>query len=161
VEHRWGERVQVAIPVRLSVPPYAANFGAISNISMSGVWIRTNLKLSVLGRARITFQSTQWLANRAAAVPAYGMRQDLHGIALEWCELAPRHVNKLLFAARSRVQVGAPCASKSREREESANPNSGLRCDAQFILDSQSLFGDFTPAAASLSTRTTLLGPIL
>lgn len=95
MEHRWGEHVQVEIPVRFSVPPYAAYFGAISNISRSGVWIRTNLKLPVRVRARITFQSTRWLANAAAAVPAYVMRQDLHGIALEWCELAPRHVNEL------------------------------------------------------------------
>lgn len=52
-----------------------------------------------------------------------------------------------------------PCASKSREHEESANPNSGPRCDAQFML--VSLFGDFTSQAASLSARTILLGPIL
>jgi hypothetical protein len=151
VEHRWGERVHVELLVQISVAPYATDVGAISDMSMSGAWIRTNLQLPTLARARITFESIQWPGYAPAVVPAYVMRQDLHGMALEWCELAPPHVNELLFAAPGRIQVGARSAFTSRAREESANSNGRSRCDAPLILDSQRLFGDFAPASACFS----------
>jgi hypothetical protein len=161
VEHRSGERVQVEIPVRLSVPPYAADVGTISNLSMSGVWIRTNLKPPVLARAHISFDSAQWFGHVAATVPAYVMRQDSHGVGLEWCELAPPKVNELLFAARGRVTFNTPSACKSRASEESAHSDGRHGCDAPLVLNARSLFGDYTPAAASISARPALLGPIL
>jgi len=55
VEHRGSERLQVEIPVRLSVRPYAIGAGIISNLSLSGAWIRTNLKVPALARIDITF----------------------------------------------------------------------------------------------------------
>jgi hypothetical protein len=97
VEHRWGERVQVKIPVRLSVRPYAIGAEMISNLSLSGAWIRTNLKVPALARIENTFAAARSSRFEVRAVTAYVVRKDRHGIGLEWCELTPCNVRDLLL----------------------------------------------------------------
>jgi hypothetical protein len=118
VEHRWGKRVQVAIPVRLDAPPSVAGVGIISNLSTSGAWIRTNLKLPALTRALVAFDSTQ--RHGHVAVPAYVIRQDLDGMGFEWCEMALPCGSEFLFAAEDRFSFSTPSALKRRARAESA-----------------------------------------
>ena len=96
-EHRWTERVQVKIPVRLSVRSYAIGAGMISNLSLSGAWIRTNLKVPSARSDRYHVRCSPIELVRGAGVTAYVVRKDRHGIGLEWCELAPCNVRDLLL----------------------------------------------------------------
>jgi hypothetical protein len=89
--------VQVKIPVRLSVRPYAIGAGMISNLSLSGARIRTNLKVPALARIDITFAAARSSRFEVRAVTAYVVRKDRHGIGLECCELAPCNVRDLLL----------------------------------------------------------------
>jgi hypothetical protein len=53
MEHRWGERVSVDIPILLRRHARRSTEARIVNISQSGALIRTNLPLPLLGRVDI------------------------------------------------------------------------------------------------------------
>jgi hypothetical protein len=53
MEHRWGQRVQVGMNVRLSCLPYAIGSGRLRDVSVSGAFIETNLRIPLLARMQV------------------------------------------------------------------------------------------------------------
>jgi hypothetical protein len=88
MEHRWGDRMAVNVPVRVRWPGNGAIVARIANLSISGALIRSwrlpplHSKIEVL------------LGNEA--VDAFVVRLMADTCGLEWCELAPAVLNALL-----------------------------------------------------------------
>jgi hypothetical protein len=94
-ESRWGDRVKVHIPVRVSSDAAAGAGGHIKNVSLSGALVNSDvdLKLHSLVEVSIEMPSTP---QREEAIMAYVSRKVHGGVGVEWCEFAPRAVKELL-----------------------------------------------------------------
>ena len=110
LEHRWGERVRVNIPVRVSADHLSGIVGLIKNISLSGAFMKSDcdLRLHALIEVRIELPPP---ASRAAVVEAHISRKLNEGVGIEWCEFAPNIVKELLRDSSvrfpSRAHMGA------------------------------------------------------
>lgn len=95
LEHRWGERVRVNIPVRVSTAASAGAGGCLRNLSLSGALMMCdcNLRLHALIEVLIELPPP---AGHAAVVEAYVSRIVDDGMGIEWCEFAPPIVKGLL-----------------------------------------------------------------
>jgi hypothetical protein len=104
MEHRWGKRLAVDIPVRLSLPLLSAKRGRLTNVSLSGGFITTPVDVRILCRMLVAFDSPWGSQHDAITVPAYVARRDEHGVGVEWCEFAPAIVAELVKnATRGRL----------------------------------------------------------
>ncbi len=100
MEHRWGERIEVDIPVQVSVPPLVLGSGRIRNVSISGAWITGRFDLPPLARAFVVFDLVLGGQSEQLPIACYVARVRPDGIGVEWRELAPQIVSDLmLFAA--------------------------------------------------------------
>jgi hypothetical protein len=83
MEHRWGKRVSVDIPILRRHHARCLAEARIVNISQSGALIRTNLPMPLLGRVDVHVKGrkasivrrahrTQWPRRRMVRVPAKG-----------------------------------------------------------------------------------------
>jgi len=94
LEHRWGERVQVNIPVHLSAPALDEIDGCMTNLSLSGALVKSDcdLRLNTLIEVRIKVPPSP----RVAVVLAHVARKVKEGVGVEWCEFAPNVIKDLL-----------------------------------------------------------------
>ena len=95
LEHRWGERIRVNIPVHVSAAALAGVDGCMKNLSLSGALMRSDcdLRLHTLIEVRIELPLP---SPRAVVVKAHVSRKLKEGIGIEWCEFAPNIVKDLL-----------------------------------------------------------------
>jgi PilZ domain len=95
LEHRWGERVCVNIPVRVSAAAQARAGGCVKNLSLSGAFMKSDceLRLHALIEVRIRLPPP---ASCSAVVEAHVSRKIDEGVGIEWCEFAPSIVKDLL-----------------------------------------------------------------
>jgi hypothetical protein len=110
MEHRWGERVGVDIPVRITGHPFSVRTGRLANLSVSGAFIKADLDLRLLSRIQVAIELPQRSKHEAPTVAAYVARRFKDGIGIEWCEFAPPAINRLLqsFAARRYIRSRKP-----------------------------------------------------
>ena len=88
MEHRWGARVRLAIPVRLTAAhSQLTSIGRLTDLSISGGLI-AEFKLRPLARLEVHLEGE--------SLPAYVVRVCDEGSAIEWCQFAPRLVIQLL-----------------------------------------------------------------
>jgi hypothetical protein len=95
MEHRWGQRVRVDIPVRLEIPPASVVAGRILDLSVSGAWISGELEQHLSAEIAVVFEP-QPGSSSLHRIPAFVARARLEGIGVEWRELAPPLINSLL-----------------------------------------------------------------
>ena len=88
MEHRWGDRVTIEVPVRISSNG-ATGSGTLRNISTSGAFIETALPLSTLTMVRIMIPRGPNAGWARADVRGFVVRRDRNGVGIEWCEHAP------------------------------------------------------------------------
>jgi PilZ domain-containing protein len=95
LEHRWGERFQVNIPVRVSTADLTIVVGCMKNLSLSGALMKSDcdLRLHSLIEVWIELPSP---SPRAAVVNAHVSRKLKEEVGIEWCEFAPNVVKDLL-----------------------------------------------------------------
>jgi hypothetical protein len=95
LEHRWGERVQVNIPVRVSAAGLLRVEGCVTNLSLSGALMRPGceLRLHALIEVHIELPPP---ASRAAVLEAHVSRKFNEWVGIEWCQFAPNIVRGLL-----------------------------------------------------------------
>lgn len=104
MEHRWGARVEVDIPVQVSVPPLILGSGRVLNISISGAWISGRFALSPLARAFVVFDFAIAGQHEQLPIACYVARVRPEGIGVEWRELAPQIVSDLMLFATASPQ---------------------------------------------------------
>lgn len=101
LEHRWGARVRVDLPVRLSASALGEVDGRIENLSLSGALVKSEceLRLHTLLEVRIDLRPL----SRAAVLDAHVSRKLKQGAGIEWCEFAPAIVKELMRAPSIRL----------------------------------------------------------
>jgi hypothetical protein len=112
MEHRWGQRFEVDILVRVHSRPYAVRTGRLTDVSMSGGFIATNMDLRELRRLQIALVLPHRFSQATALISAYVARRHRDGIGVEWCDFAPEAVVQLLRSppakSRNRTPYLAP-----------------------------------------------------
>jgi len=95
MDHRWGRRFQVDIPVHVSADALTRVGGCMKNISLSGALMKSDcdLRLNALIEIRIELPPP---SSRAAVIKAHVSRKFKEGVGIEWCEFAPNIVKDLL-----------------------------------------------------------------
>jgi len=99
MEHRWGERIKVDIPVQVSVPPLIIGTGRVLDVSISGAWISGHFQLQPLARAFVVFELSLGGVREPVPIPCFVARVRPEGIGVEWRELAPQIVSDLIVLA--------------------------------------------------------------
>ena len=102
MEHRWGERVQVDFPVRVTAHRYSVRDGRLANLSVSGALVEADFEARVLSRIRVAIVLPLWLKHEAPVVEAYVARKFKHRFGIEWCEFKPPAINSLLQSSAAR-----------------------------------------------------------
>jgi hypothetical protein len=89
MEHRWGQRVTVEVPVRIEVGGRASARGILRNASISGALIETSLELPVFSNLMVSIPAVGDLA--ASIVRCLPGR-----FAIEWRDMACPSIVALL-----------------------------------------------------------------
>jgi hypothetical protein len=95
MEHRWGDRVQVDLPIHLAVHTQSRIVGRIKNLSLSGALIRTDLELRMRSLIRV-FIAVPLRLPHEAIIQAHVVRVLNGDAGIEWSEFAPSAVKELL-----------------------------------------------------------------
>jgi hypothetical protein len=118
MEHRWGERIVVDIPVQVSVPPLVLGGGRVLNLSISGAWISGKFDLPPLARAMIIFDLSMGGIPEPLPIACFVARVRPEGMGVEWRELAPQIVSDLLLFASSNPVIGPKPAPSEEAADE-------------------------------------------
>jgi hypothetical protein len=102
MEHRWGERVGVDIPVRITGHPFTVRTGRLANLSVSGAFIRADVDVRLLSRISVAIELPRRPKRDAPMIPAFVARKFKDGIGIEWCEFKPPAINRLLQSSTAR-----------------------------------------------------------
>jgi hypothetical protein len=94
-ESRWGERVNVNIPVQVSADALGGADGCMKNLSLSGALMKADVDLRLHSLIEVSIKMPSSVP-RAEAITAYVSRKVKEGVGLEWCEFAPSVVKDLL-----------------------------------------------------------------
>lgn len=86
MEHRWGNRIIVDLPIWLSGSSVTGP-GVLRNLSSSGALIETPLPLATLAMVRVKIPRNGAL--RPATVWGFIVRKGGDGFGIEWCDAAP------------------------------------------------------------------------
>ncbi len=110
MENRWGQRVGVDIPVRITGQPFAVRTGRLSNLSVSGAFIKAEFQLRLLSRIQVAIELPHCSRHDAPIIAACVARKGKDGVGIEWCEFAPPDISRLLqsFTARRYLRVRKP-----------------------------------------------------
>jgi hypothetical protein len=95
LEHRWGERVRVNLPVHVSTSALAEVGGCVKNLSLSGALMKADCELRLYTLIAVRIELPPPLS-RAAVLNAYVSRKLKKGVGIEWCEFSPPIVKDLL-----------------------------------------------------------------
>lgn len=116
LEHRWGNRVCVNIPVRVSTAALASVAGSVKNLSLSGAFMKSDceLRLHALIEVRIELSRP---ASCTTVVKAHVSRKLGEGVGIEWCEFAPSVIKELL---RDPSVCSPPGRTSATEQTEDA-----------------------------------------
>jgi hypothetical protein len=96
MEHRWGERFPLNLTVRLNAGSTLVLGLRLSNLSVSGGLVDTDVRLPVFSHVVVEFDVLGNSGPLKQRVPAYVVRHGQDGIGLEWQEFAPRAIVGLL-----------------------------------------------------------------
>jgi hypothetical protein len=102
MEHRWGERVRVNIPVHVSAAAAAGFGGCVKNLSLSGALVKSDCELRLHSLIEVHIELPP-PSPRIAIVKAHVSRKLNEGVAIEWCEFAPTVVKDLLRSPSVRL----------------------------------------------------------
>ena len=89
MEHRWGQRVTIEVPVRLEAGGRKLGRGVLRNASMSGAFIETSLELPVFSNLVVSIPP-------AGDLVASIVRCAPGGFAVEWRDMACPSIVALL-----------------------------------------------------------------
>lgn len=107
LEHRWGARVQVNIPVRVEANALPGGNGCMKDLSLSGAFIKSDrdFRLHTLVEVRIALPPP---SSRTALIKAHVSRKFNEGVGIEWCEFAPGIIKDLVRSASGSSLINLP-----------------------------------------------------
>jgi hypothetical protein len=103
MEHRWGKRVTMDAPIRLTAAhlSWVSRSARLRDVSLSGGLIVTEVDLRILSQLLVIVRAPR-PTEQASVIGAYVTRKYQSGIGIEWCDFAPPTVVELLRAAIER-----------------------------------------------------------
>lgn len=101
MEHRWGARIDLDAPAEISTMDGFAASGAVKNASVSGAFVETRARFSLLSRIAV-----HPLAHPDEWLDACVVRVESRGIAVEWLNPGVRTVAGLLSLRRGATPGG-------------------------------------------------------
>jgi hypothetical protein len=104
MEHRWGERILVDIPVRLSADAVTGIGARIRNLSLSGALLRVDAELYLHALVEVNFE-VSLPSPRTACILAHVSRNRRADVGIEWCEFGPTVVKDLLRSPSIRLPL--------------------------------------------------------
>jgi PilZ domain len=99
MEQRWGERLTVNVPVRVSAHAFSVRDGRLTDLSVSGGHLVVDMDLRPGARVEVLVVLPYRSKHEAPAVYGYVTRKYRDGFGIEWCEFAPLAVEELLRTA--------------------------------------------------------------
>jgi hypothetical protein len=105
LEHRWGERVRVNLPVHVSAGALIEVEGCMNNLSLSGALMKADCELRLHSLIAVRIELPPPLS-RAVVVNAHVSRKLKQDVGIEWCEFGPTIVKDLLRAPSVRFLEG-------------------------------------------------------
>ncbi len=96
LEHRWGQRVTLEVPVRLYLDDAALGRGLLRNVSISGALIETSLELPVFSNLVVALPGIGEAGPQIQELAACVVRCLPARIAVEWRDMACPAVVALL-----------------------------------------------------------------
>jgi len=94
-ESRWGDRVNVNIPVQVSADTLAGADACMTNLSLSGALIKADVDLRLNSLIEVSIKMPP-PSQRAEVITGYVSRKVGDSVGVEWGEFAPRVVKDLL-----------------------------------------------------------------
>jgi len=99
MEQRWGERLPVNVPVRVSAHAFFVRGGRLTDLSVSGAHLAVDLDLRLSSRIQIAVVLPYRSKYQAPAIHGYVTRRYRDGFGIEWCQFAPAAIGELLRSA--------------------------------------------------------------
>jgi len=88
MEHRWGNRIAIDLPVRISTAGLAGT-GVLRNFSTSGAFVETALPLAPLSMVRVQIPRGSLRGSGGTDARGLVVRLDVAGVGIEWCDVEP------------------------------------------------------------------------
>lgn len=101
MEHRWGERVPLDLPVRLELSGELLAHGRLHDASISGAWLTTDTRIPVLAAVEVVMRTP---AGRVA-LPACVVRRTENGLGVEWRDMDCKPLVALLREAHGEAPL--------------------------------------------------------
>ncbi len=114
MEHRWGRRVAVRVPVRLIAETGESATGQTQDVSISGAFIRTAQLVPLWIRLEVEFAPPDGLTEKPERIAAHVTRRTREGLGIEWYELAP-HTVRTLLVPKEPSPMRVACQDTRRE----------------------------------------------
>jgi hypothetical protein len=95
IEHRWGERFRIDLPVQVKVRALSGIDGRLKNLSLSGALIEAEFVLRLHSLIEITLPLPT-PSRRQGILQAHVIRRFNADVGIEWCDFAPGAVKELL-----------------------------------------------------------------
>lgn len=103
MEHRWGKRVVVDVPIRLVAGPFSGHAARLANLSVSGGCIKSSFQPRLLSRIEFAIELPPRFTQSTPLLVAYVTRKFNGGVGIEWCEFAPAAIGELIRSATPRL----------------------------------------------------------
>ena len=143
MEHRWGKRIPVELPLRIDARPNSIVAAVARNVSLSGAYVETAARLLLFARLNVELEWVYWSRAEPYRIPAYAVRSDAGGVALEWCDFAPAPIRAMIAAEAERARGGCrspeafdsfPHGTAVARALVSARPPSPTTAERQFAV---------------------------
>ena len=83
MEHRWGKRQVTNVRVRFVCAPAVIGTGRVTNISLTGAFLETTMKLRILSVVCVMALDVRLANGRIKGMSACVVRRDSTGVGLE------------------------------------------------------------------------------
>lgn len=105
MEHRWGSRQVIDVPVRFIALPATIGAGRITNVSMTGAFLETRMQLRPMALLYVEMIHRSQEPGRRRRLSASVVRRTELGVGIEWCEPASKSPLYTQLRASARLQV--------------------------------------------------------
>lgn len=107
MEHRWGERFKLELPLRLYASLRTVAVARTRDVSLSGAFLEVRTRIPRLCHLIVELEEDSGIERARWRIPAYVVRGDESGLGIEWCTFGPPPIRALLCAMTPGQALGA------------------------------------------------------
>jgi hypothetical protein len=104
MEHRWGKRIRMDMPVQVSADQVPGIRGFMRNLSLSGALLKIDADLRLHALIEVSVELPP-PSPRPAILLAHVSRKREGDVGIEWCKFAPIVVKDLLRSPSMRLPL--------------------------------------------------------